>query len=126
MDLKLNWYRKNGFVVVEHTGEIDVYTIPRARELYVELINRGEYFFILDLERLEFLDSTGLGVFGGCLKRARAHDGDVYIVCTQERIVKIFRQTGLTKVYPIFATVDEASTVSPEVKLKIQRRYRRQ
>lgn len=119
MDLKLNYYRKDGYVVVEHMGEIDVYTVPRVRELYIDLVNRGEYRFILNLEMVEFLDSTGLGVFTGCLKRARAHDGSVYVVCTQQRILKIFRITGNYMWFPIFDTVDEALAASPE---DVQRR----
>ena len=71
MDLRLNWYRKDGYVVIEHAGEIDVYTAPRMRELYIDLVNKGEYKLVLDLERVEFLDSTGLGVLQGCLKNAR-------------------------------------------------------
>jgi anti-sigma B factor antagonist len=125
MDLKLDHYRKDGFVIIEHEGEIDVYTAPRARELYIELVNRGEYRLILNLERVEFLDSTGLGVMVGCLKRVRAHDGSVYLVCTQERILKIFRITDLNLNFPIFDTVDEAVTTSPEViqdRLKVLRR----
>ena len=60
------------------------------------------------MERVDFLDSTGLGVLVGGLKRVRAHDGTLRLVCTQERILKIFRITGLTKVFPIHASVDEA------------------
>ena len=56
------------------------------------------------MEGVEFLDSTGLGVLVGGLKRVRAHDGSLRLVCTQERILKIFRITGLTKVFPIHAT----------------------
>ncbi len=58
--------------------------------------------------KVEFLDSTGLGVLVGGLKRVRAHDGSLDLVCTQERILKIFRITGLTKVFGIHDTVDEA------------------
>jgi len=43
---------------------------------------------------VEFLDSAGLGVLVGGLKRVRAHDGSLDLVCTQERILKIFRITG--------------------------------
>ena len=47
-----------------------------------------------------------LGVGG--LKRVRAHDGSLDLVCTQERILKIFRITGLTEVFGIYETVDQA------------------
>jgi len=43
------------------------------------------------MEKVEFLDSTGLGVLVGGLKRVRAYDGSLDLVCTQERILKIFR-----------------------------------
>ena len=51
---------------------------------------------------------AGLGVLVGGLKRVRAHDGSLDLVCTQERILKIFRITGLTKVFGIHNSVDEA------------------
>ncbi|MGH3299098.1 MAG: STAS domain-containing protein, partial [Trebonia sp.] len=44
----------------------------------------------------------------GGLKRVRAHDGSLDLVCTQERILKIFRITGLTKVFGIHESVDQA------------------
>ncbi|MGH3898460.1 MAG: STAS domain-containing protein [Pseudonocardiaceae bacterium] len=50
------------------------------------------------MEKVDFLDSAGLGVLVAGLKRVRAHDGSLRLLCTQERILKIFRITGLTKV----------------------------
>ena len=103
-----DWYRTADWTVVNVEGEIDVYTAPRLRELLIDLVNHHHYHIILNLEKLEFLDSTGLGVFVGGLKRVRAHDGVLSIVCTQERMLKIFRITGQTKLYEFFDTVDEA------------------
>ena len=60
------------------------------------------------MDKVEFLDSTGLGVLVGGLNRVRAHDGSLDLVCTQERILKIFRITGLTKVFGIYQSVDQA------------------
>ena len=40
--------------------------------------------------------------------RLAGRDGSLRLVCTQERILKIFRITGLTKVFPLHDTVDEA------------------
>ena len=60
------------------------------------------------MDKVEFLDSTGLGVLVGGVKRVRAHDGSLDLVCTQERILDIFKITGLTKVFGIHQTVDQA------------------
>ena len=108
VDLKLGHSNKDGIEVVDVEGEIDVYTAPRLRELLIELVNTGFYQLVVNMEKVEFLDSTGLGVLVGGLKRVRAHDGSLDLVCTQERILKIFRITGLTKVFGIHDSVDEA------------------
>jgi anti-sigma B factor antagonist len=108
VELKLGHHTKDGIEVVDVEGEIDVYTAPRLRELLIDLVNKNNYNLVVNMERVEFLDSTGLGVLVGGLKRVRAYDGSLDLVCTQERILKIFRITGLTKVFGIHDTVDEA------------------
>jgi anti-sigma B factor antagonist len=93
----------------EHVEKaIDVYTAPKLREQLAELVDSGRYDLVVDMTGVEFLDSTGLGVLVGGLKRVRMHDGSLRLVCTQERILKIFRITGLTKVFPIHESVADA------------------
>ena len=109
MELTLNVHSEGpGYTIVAVGGEIDVYSAPRLRERLLDLVEEGSYRLIVDMEAVEFLDSTGLGVLVGGLKRVRAHDGSLDLVCTQERILKIFRITGLTKVFGIHETVDDA------------------
>ena len=109
MDLKVNDYTTDdGLTVINVEGEIDVYTAPKLREKLIDLVNKGKFHLLVDMEKVEFLDSTGLGVLVGGLKRVRAHDGSLELVCTQERILKIFRITGLTKVFGIHTTIQEA------------------
>ncbi len=108
MDLKLGHYNRDGIEVVDVQGEIDLYTAPRLRELLIELISKDSYHLVVNLDRVVFLDSAGLGVLVGAVKRVRVHDGSLDVVCTQERILKIFKITGLTKVFGIHDTVGEA------------------
>ena len=89
-------------------GEVDVYTAPRLKEGLVEMIEGGCANVVVDLEAVSFIDSSGLGVLVSALRRARERDGTVHIVCTRENILKIFRITGLDKVFPVFADVAEA------------------
>jgi anti-sigma B factor antagonist len=108
VDLMLGHYSKDGIEVIDVEGEIDIYTAPRLRELLIDLVSKNNYQLIVNLDKVEYLDSTGLGVLVGGLKRVRAHDGSLDLVCTQERILKIFRITGLTKVFGIHQTVNQA------------------
>ena len=75
VDLKLGHYTKDGIEVVDVGDEIDIYTAPRLRELLIDLVSKGSYQLVVNLEKVGFVDSTGLGVLVGGLKRVRAHDG---------------------------------------------------
>jgi anti-sigma B factor antagonist len=110
VDLSLDTSVAGERTLVAVGGEIDVYTAPMLRERLVSLIDGGHHDLIVDLEGVEFLDSTGLGVLVGALKRVRAHQGSLRLVCTRERLLKIFRITGLAKVFAIYPSVDEASS----------------
>ncbi len=106
MDLTLATREEDGRAIVAVGGEIDVYTAPRLRDQITELVSAGSYKIVIDLEAVEFLDSTGLGVLVGGLKKVRAHDGSLELICSQERLLKIFRITGLAKVFVIHDSVD--------------------
>ena len=114
MDLSLSTRTEGDRTVVVVGGEIDVYTAPKLREQLIELVSDGSYHIVVDLEKVDFLDSTGLGVLVGGLKRVRNHDGSLQLVCTQEKILKIFRITGLTKVFPIHSSVADALAAPAE------------
>lgn len=108
VELTLEHRTEGETTVLDVAGEVDVYTAPKLREKLVELVSDGHYTIVVDMTKVEFLDSTGLGVLVGGLKRVRSHNGALELVCNQERILKIFRITGLTKVFPIHDTLEEA------------------
>ena len=108
MDLKLGHYATDGIEVIDVQGEIDIYTAPRLRELLTGLAVTGSYQLVVNLDQVGFLDSTGLGVLVGGLKRVRAHDGSLDLVCTRPRILKILKIAGLTEVFGIYETADHA------------------
>jgi anti-sigma B factor antagonist len=108
VDLKLGHHAKDGIEIIHVQGEIDMYTAPRLRELLIDLAVTGSYQLVVNLDKVGFPGSTGLGVLVGGLKRVRAHDGSLNLVCTQQPILKILKITGLTQVFGIYQTVDQA------------------
>ncbi len=108
VDLSLETRQVGVRTVVEVGGEIDVYTAPKLRDTISELVAAGRYHLVVDMQAVEFLDSTGLGVLVGGLKKVRAHDGSLELVCHQDRLLKIFRITGLAKVFVIHADTEQA------------------
>jgi anti-sigma B factor antagonist len=99
---------REGVAVIVLSGEVDVYTSPRLKQEMVDLLNRGQVNLIVDLNGVEYLDSTGLGVLIGGLKRAREREGDLRLICENMRILRIFEITGLTKIFEIDRTEEDA------------------
>ncbi len=97
-----------GWTVVHVYGELDVATAPQLRELLIDLVGDGANRLVLDLDGVDFLDSTGLGTIIGALKRARTHGGELRLVCAQSRITRLFEITGLDKAVPLLPTLDAA------------------
>jgi anti-sigma B factor antagonist len=101
MELGLEVREADSHSIVDVKGEIDVYTAPKLREKLIELVSEGDYHIVVNLEGVDFLDSTGLGVLVGALKRVKGHDGTLALICTQDKILKVFQVTGLDKVFEI-------------------------
>lgn len=97
-----------GTAVIALSGEIDVYTSPKVKQEIVDLLNAGTPRLVVDLSGVEYLDSTGLGVLIGGLKRAREREGDLKLACDNLRILRIFEITGLTKIFEIHNSEAEA------------------
>lgn len=89
-------------------GEVDVYTSPQLKQRLVAAIDGGCLDVVVNLQELEFIDSSGLGVLVSSLRRVKEQGGTMRLVCSKESILKIFRITGLDKVFPIFVSVEEA------------------
>lgn len=101
MDLSLDTREISGRSVIAVGGEIDVYTAPKLRDQIADLVQSGHYDIVIDLTGVEFIDSTGLGVLVGGLKKVRSHEGALTLVCAEDRLLRIFRITGLAKVFLI-------------------------
>lgn len=93
---------------VDVSGEIDVYTSPKVKDTINALIEKGAYNLIVNLEQVRYIDSTGLGVLIGALKKVREHNGHIFLVCVDQQIKKVFTITGLVKIFRIFNTNEEA------------------
>jgi anti-sigma B factor antagonist len=108
MDLELETTQREGVAILTLRGEIDVYTAPRMRQGIVDLVDAGSLNIVVDMEKVDFLDSTGLGVLVEGLKRVRTRSGNLSIVVTQDKILKIFDITGLNKAFPIYGSLEDA------------------
>lgn len=116
MKLSVSTTERDDVVIVTVSGEVDVYTAPQLRSVLEERIAAGHTRIVVDLKDVGFLDSTGLGVLVGRLKAVKKLEGWLRVVCTDERILRLFGITGLDRVLAVHETVDAAvAAVEPDV-----------
>ena len=88
-------------------GDLDLSTASELRECLVKVIDEGARI-VIDLEAVDFLDSAGLGILVGGLKRARTHGGELELVCSSHDVLKPLEITGLDRVFTIHPGRDAA------------------
>lgn len=88
-------------VVAVH-GELDVDSAPELRRALIEAIDEHSGRpLVVDLEGVDLIDSAGLGVLVGGLKRAKDREGELVLVATGRSVTKVLDLTGLTRVFEI-------------------------
>jgi anti-sigma B factor antagonist len=97
---------EHGAVIAAVTGEIDISTVAQLRERLFELADNGGTL-IVDLNRVTFIDSAGLGALVGTARRAAAHGGSLHAICAQPQPRKLLWMTGVDRRIPLAATVDD-------------------
>ena len=90
---------ENGKLRVLLKGEVDISTAPEFKTRLYELVGEGDKDIELFCEELSYIDSTGLGILVGALKRVKKNENSVYIYRLKDNIKKLFRITGLDKVF---------------------------
>lgn len=108
MELRLATRTAGASTIVEVGGEIDIFTTPQLREHLDDLVRQGNNQLVVDLSQVEFLDSTGLGALAYRNRYLTERGGSMRLVCTQDRILKIFRIIGLESAFGIYPSVAEA------------------
>src|SRR5690348_12536027 len=106
MDLVVRQEDHGGVPVLSFAGELDLTTVPQARDALVQVaaLHPGEPVAV-DLDGVSYLDSVGLGVLDGGLRRLRASGGDLVLVCRAPRLLDLLHLTRLERAFEVFPTV---------------------
>ncbi len=94
--------------ILSIAGEVDLFTAPQLEEELSELTAAGARRIVVDLAGAAFIDSTVLGVLLKTLTRLDARGGDLVLVSSDRRILKVFEITGLVRAFRIEPTLTAA------------------
>jgi anti-sigma B factor antagonist len=109
MELDLQVQHHDDRAVIQVSGEIDLATCPQLRNVLAELVDRGVRHLVIDLEQVSFLDSSGIGVLMGTLRRVRELDGSLRLTAPSAQVRRVLELTGATMLLPISVPLDETT-----------------
>ena len=78
-------------------GEVDIYTCGKLKDSLAKILETTQNNFVLDLNELQYIDSTGLGTIAHSARAIEEKNGFVHIICKKPQIKKIFEVSGLSK-----------------------------
>ncbi len=98
---------KDSHQIFRLTGLLDAFSEPTFRKVVSDCIIAGPSHVILDLSKIDFLDSSGLGALVQLAKLSKNYEGSLNIV-TNSRVTQTVKLVRLEKFLPLHGTLDEA------------------
>jgi len=99
----------DGMCILSLSGFLDAHTFEQLDEAISGLFDDDIFKVIADLAGVEYISSAGAGVFIGCLTAAQESGGDIVLVNPTPNVREVFDLLGLSTIFQIVATVDEAA-----------------
>src|SRR5687768_11097840 len=89
-------------------GYVDAHTFTDFEEELNKLVEGGQYHLLLDLEKLTYINSTGLGLLMATFRQVRQYEGDLVIAKMSDKITNIFNLLGFSRLIHTYPTEQEA------------------
>jgi anti-sigma B factor antagonist len=102
IDQRLSWH---GTVVLAVAGDVDLYVAGELKDRLAEAADAGTKMLVLDFSDVTFVDSMGLGVLVGGMKRLRAAGGELHLVVSAPEVQRVLEITRMDRVIPLHETL---------------------
>lgn len=99
---------ESGISVIIMDGRLDAAQAKEFKNLVNTLVDGGRIKLIIDMAKVDFVDSSGLGSLVGALKLVNNRGGDIKIVSPRPEVRTIFELTRLHRIFDMFETLDIA------------------
>lgn len=94
--------------VIDLDGEIDLFNTAELKQTLQQLVASGQFRIIINMERVSYIDSTGIGVFLSVLKPLREKAGDLKLAALSAAVQKVFQLTRLNGFFDVHTDIESA------------------
>jgi anti-sigma B factor antagonist len=97
----------NVSVIRVEEGRIDIASSAMLKSYLLQLIENGNSLICIDMSKVKFIDSTGLGVLVTVLKRM-GQNGSIALWGLSREVKTLFELTQLYKIFELFENENDA------------------
>ena len=108
MRIRVSSERSGDATIVHAEGELDLHTAPTLQSEIDSALEQDLARMVVDLSKVDFMDSTGLSVIVAAVAAMRAQGGEVRVVTGADKITKVFTLTGVDQQVGMFGSLEEA------------------
>ena len=98
----------SGVTLFDIIGEIDLYNAPDIKDLIKKNIEQQKYNIIINLEKVSYIDSSGIGALISSLSNLKKYQGALKIINVHGSVRKVFELTKLTNFFEIYESEQQA------------------
>ena len=96
-DFNIEISTQNKVPIVRIWGEVDIHNCPQLNRVLSEVLKENDHSLIINLDGVQYIDSTGLGTIAHAAKTLSNSNGTIQLVCNKPQIRKIFEISGLSQ-----------------------------
>lgn len=99
---------KGEVVILDISGEIDLYNAPEIKDIINKLIEQKKYNVVINLKDVTYIDSSGIGALISSLSNLKKYQGGLKIINVFASVRKVFELTKLTSFFDIYDNEDDS------------------
>jgi stage II sporulation protein AA (anti-sigma F factor antagonist) len=107
--MQIKFSNKGSTLIASINGELDHHSIEYVREkIDYEIMKANIKNLIFDFSKVNFMDSSGIGVIMGRYKNIKKINGQAALINVNLHIRRILEMSGVLKIVPIYDNIENA------------------
>ena len=107
MNITISSKGKNASIV-NIEGDVDLYSSPKVREIIFGLIKKKESIIMINLQGVNYMDSSGIATFIEGFQNVKKYEGKLIFYNLQSRVKDVLKLTKLEKIFEIYEDEEKA------------------
>ncbi|MBP7280625.1 MAG: STAS domain-containing protein [Leptospiraceae bacterium] len=101
-------YQPTDGIIVDIKGDLNLYSTPALKQILTNLVDAGKIKIFVNVENLNYIDSSGLGAFLAHQSKLMKMSGYIKLCCPTKQVLAVLELTKLKSMLKVSSNLEEA------------------